>query len=121
MAYELKLLTGNANRPLAEEIGQYLRVPLADAEVTRFSDGEVYVQINENVRGADVFVIQPTCPPVNDTLMELLIMIDALKRASARRITAVPPHYGYARPDPKGPPPVPISARLARRPPQAGR
>src|SRR6266850_8452304 len=72
MAYDLKLFTGNANRPLAEEIAQYLRVPIADAEVTRFSDGEVYVQVNENVRGADVFVIQPTCPPVNDTLMELL-------------------------------------------------
>src|SRR3989441_7749280 len=83
------------------EIGEYLRLPLADAEVSRFSDGGVYVQINENVRGADVFVIQPTCPPVNDTLMELLIMIDALKRASARRITAVLPYYGYARQDRK--------------------
>src|SRR5213079_1930728 len=112
MAYELKLLTGNANRPLAEEIGQYLRVPLADAEVTRFSDGEVYVQINENVRGADVFVIQPTCPPVNDTLMELLIMVDAMRRASARRITAVLPYYGYARQDRKVQPRVPITAEL---------
>src|SRR3989442_1678141 len=112
MAYELKLLTGTANRPLAEEIGQYLRLPLADAEVSRFSDGEVYVQINENVRGADVFVIQPTCPPVNDTLMELLIMIDALKRASARRITAVLPYYGYPRQDRKVQPRVPISAKL---------
>src|SRR5256884_3562491 len=112
MAYELKLLTGNANRPLAEEIGQYLRVPVGDAEVTRFSDGEVYVQVNENVRGADVFVIQPTCPPVNDTLMELLIMIDALKRASAHRITAVLPYYGYARQDRKVQPRVPISAKL---------
>src|SRR5947207_1285387 len=99
MSYDLKLFTGNANRPLAEEIAQYLRVPVADAEVTRFSDGEVYVQVNENVRGADVFVIQPTCPPVNDTLMELLIMIDALKRASAHRITAVLPYSGYARQD----------------------
>src|SRR5205814_1187444 len=102
MTYELKLLTGNANRPLAEEIAQYLRVPLCDAEVSRFSDGEVYVQINENVRGADVFVIQPTCPPVNDTLMELLIMIDALKRVS-------PPDHGGApllrlrAPGPEGP------------------
>src|SRR2546430_8132811 len=113
MAYELKLLTGTANRPLAEEIGQYLRLPLADAEVSRFSDGEVYVQINENVRGADVFVIQPTCPPVNDTLMELLIMIDAFKRASARRITAVLPYYGYARQDRKVQPRVPITAKLA--------
>jgi ribose-phosphate pyrophosphokinase len=112
MAYELKLLTGNANRALAEEIAQYLRVPLADAEVTRFSDGEVYVQVNENIRGADVFVIQPTCPPVNDTLMELLIMVDAMKRASARRITAVLPYYGYARQDRKVQSRVPISARL---------
>src|SRR6059036_2841643 len=112
MAYELKLLTGNANRPLAEEIAQYLHVPMADAEVTRFSDGEVYVQVDENVRGTDVFVIQPTCPPVNDTLMELLIMIDALKRASARRITAVLPYYGYARQDRKVQPRMPISARL---------
>src|SRR3989442_9312412 len=112
MSYDLKLFTGNANRPLAEEIAQYLRVPVADAEVARFSDGEVYVQVNENVRGADVFVIQPTCPPVNDTLMELLIMIDALKRASAHRITAVLPYYGYARQDRKGQPRVPISAKL---------
>jgi ribose-phosphate pyrophosphokinase len=112
MAYELKLLTGNANRPLAEEIAQYLHIPMADAEVTRFSDGEVYVQVDENVRGADVFVIQPTCPPVNDTLMELLIMVDAMKRASARRITAVLPYYGYARQDRKVQSRVPISARL---------
>jgi ribose-phosphate pyrophosphokinase len=112
MAYELKLLTGNANRPLAEEIAQYLHVPMADAEVTRFSDGEVYVQVDENVRGADVFVIQPTCPPVNDTLMELLIMVDAMKRASARRVTAVLPYYGYARQDRKVQSRVPISARV---------
>src|SRR5215475_1089950 len=112
MSYDLKLFSGNANRPLAEEIAQYLRVPLSDAEVTRFSDGEVYVQVNENVRGADVFVIQPTCPPVNDTLMELLIMIDAMKRASARRITAVLSYYGYARQDRKVQSRVPISARL---------
>src|SRR2546429_2418593 len=111
MAYELKLLTGNANRPLAEEMGRCLRVALADAEVTRFSDGEVYVQINENVRGADVFVIQPTCPPVNDTLMELLIMIDALKRASARRITAVLPYYCYAGHDRQVHAPVPHFAQ----------
>ena len=112
MAYELKLITGNANRPLAEEIAQDLRVPLADALVSRFSDGEVFVQINENVRGADVFVIQPTCPPVNDSLMELLVLIDALKRASARRITAVLPYYGYARQDRKAQPRVPITAKL---------
>ena len=112
MAYELKLFTGNANRPLAEEIAQYLRVPLADAEVSRFSDGEVYVQFNENVRGADAFIVQPTCPPVNDSLMELLIMTDALKRASAHRITAVLPYYGYARQDRKVQGRVPISAKL---------
>src|SRR3989442_11765056 len=113
MSYDLKLFTGNANRPLAQEIAQYLRVPLSDAEVSRFSDGEVYVQVNENVRGADVFVVQPTCPPVNDNLMELLIMIDAFKRASARRITAVLPYYGYARQDRKVQPRVPITAKLA--------
>src|SRR5881296_4582680 len=112
MAYELKLFTGSANRPLAEEIAQYLHVPMADAEVTRFSDGEVYVQVDENVRGADVFVIQPTCPPVNDSIMELLIMVDAMKRASARRITAVLPYYGYARQDRKVQPRVPITAKL---------
>ena len=112
MAYELKLFSGNANRPLAEEIAQHLRLQLGDAEVSRFSDGEVYVQINENVRGEDVFIVQPTCPPVNDTLMELLVMIDAFKRASARRITAVLPYYGYARQDRKVQPRVPISAKL---------
>jgi ribose-phosphate pyrophosphokinase len=112
MAFELKLFSGNANRALAEEIAQYLRVPLSDAEVSRFSDGEVFVQFNENVRGADVFVVQPTCPPVNDSLMELLIMTDALKRASAHRITAVLPYYGYARQDRKVQGRVPISAKL---------
>jgi ribose-phosphate pyrophosphokinase len=112
MSYELKLFSGNANRPLAEEIAQHLDLGLGDAEVSRFSDGEVYVQINENVRGTDVFVIQPTCPPVNDNLMELLVMIDAFKRASARRITAVLPYYGYGRQDRKAQPRVPISAKL---------
>jgi len=112
MAYELKLFTGNANRPLAEEIAQSLGLPVSDADVSRFSDGEVFVQVNENVRGADVFVVQPTCPPVNDALMELLIMIDALKRASAHRITAVLPYYGYARQDRKVQPRVPITAKL---------
>ena len=112
MGYELKLFSGNANRPLAEEIAQHLRIRLGDADVSRFSDGEVYVQINENVRGEDVFVIQPTCPPVNDTLMELLVMMDALKRASARRITAVLPYYGYGRQDRKVMPRVPITAKL---------
>jgi len=112
MPYELKLFSGNANRPLAEEIAAKLGVPLGQAEVARFSDGEVFVQIDENVRGADVFVLQPTCPPVNDNLMELLVMLDAFKRASARRITAVLPYYGYARQDRKVRPRVPISAKL---------
>ena len=112
MAYELKLFSGNANRPLTDEIAQYLHIPVSDADVTRFSDGEVFVQVNENVRGADVFVVQPTCPPVNDNLMELLIMTDALKRASAHRITAVLPYYGYARQDRKVQPRVPITAKL---------
>ena len=112
MAYELKLFSGNANRPLAEEIAQHLHMRLGDADVSRFSDGEVYVQINENVRGQDVFVVQPTCPPVNDHLMELLVMMDALKRASARRITAVLPYYGYGRQDRKVMPRVPITAKL---------
>jgi ribose-phosphate pyrophosphokinase len=112
MSYELKLFTGNANRALAEEIAQYLHVPLGDAEVSRFSDGEVFVQINENVRGTDVFIVQPTCPPVNDSLMELLIMIDAFKRSSAHRITAVLPYYGYARQDRKVQGRMPISAKL---------
>ncbi len=112
MTYDLKLFTGNANRPLAEEIAKYLHLSLGDAEVSRFSDGEVFVQVNENVRGTDVFVVQPTCPPVNDNLMELLVMIDALKRASARRITAVLPYYGYGRQDRKVQPRVPITAKL---------
>ncbi len=112
MSYDLKLFTGNANRALAEEIAQYLHVPLGDAEVSRFSDGEVFVQVNENVRGTDVFIVQPTCPPVNDSLMELLIMIDAFKRSSAHRITAVLPYYGYARQDRKVQGRMPISAKL---------
>ncbi len=112
MSYELKLISGNANRPLAEEIAKTLQLPLGDADVSRFSDGEVYVQINENVRGEDVFVIQPTCPPVNDHLMEMLVMIDAFKRSSARRITAVLPYYGYGRQDRKVQPRVPITAKL---------
>ena len=112
MGYELKLFTGNANRPLAEEIARQLHIGVGEADVSRFSDGEVYVQINENVRGQDVFVIQPTCPPVNENLVELLLMIDALKRASARRITPVLPYYGYGRQDRKVMPRVPISAKL---------
>ena len=112
MAYELKLFSGNANRPLAGEIAQHLHMRLGDADVSRFSDGEVYVQINENVRGQDVFVVQPTCPPVNDHLMELLVMMDAFKRASASRITAVLPYYGYGRQDRKVMGRVPITAKL---------
>jgi ribose-phosphate pyrophosphokinase len=108
----LKLFAGNANRPLAEEIAASLSTELGKAMVRHFSDGEIYIQIQENVRGADVFVIQPTCTPVDRNLMELLLMIDALKRASAQRITAVLPYYGYARQDRKDKPRVPISARL---------
>lgn len=108
----LNLFSGNANRKLAQEIAECLGMPLGVAEVSQFSDGEVYVQINENVRGADVFVIQPTCPPVDHHLMELLIMIDALRRASAHRITAVIPYFGYARQDRKVQPRVPISSKL---------
>jgi len=111
-AGRLVLFTGNANPKLAQEIADYLGTPLAEAEVSLFSDGEVFVQINENVRGADVFVVQPTCTPVNHNLMELLIMVDALKRASAQRITAVMPYFGYARQDRKVQPRVPISAKL---------
>ncbi len=106
------IFTGNANPALAQEICDYLSMPLGRASVQTFSDGEVYVEIGENVRGADVYVIQPTCPPVNDNMMELLIMVDALRRASARRITAVLPYYGYARQDRKVAPRVPISAKL---------
>jgi ribose-phosphate pyrophosphokinase len=113
MSHErLKVFAGNANRPLAEEICQALNKWIGEAMVKVFADGETYVQINENVRGADVFVIQPTSTPVDRNLMELLLMIDALKRASAQRITAVLPYYGYARQDRKDKPRVPISARL---------
>jgi len=112
LSSELKVFSGHANRPLAEEICQRLEIPLGNAVTTTFSDGELYFQILENVRGTDVFVIQPTCPPVNNNLMELLIMIDAFKRASAARITAVIPYYGYARQDRKDKPRVPISSKL---------
>lgn len=108
----LKIFTGNANRALAEEIAAYVGTPLGAAEVKRFSDGEISVAIEESVRGADAFVIQPTCYPVNENLMELLIMIDALRRASARRITAVIPYYGYARQERKTRGREPISAKL---------
>ncbi len=109
---DLKIFSGNANRPLAEKICQYLGVPLGDAAVGRFSDGEISVEFRENVRGRDVFVIQPTCIPCNEHLMELLIMMDALRRASAQSITAVVPYYAYARQDRKTAPRVPISAKL---------
>jgi ribose-phosphate pyrophosphokinase len=108
----IQLLTGNANRELAEKVSKFIGIPLTDTTVTTFSDGELMVQINENVRGSDVFVIQPTCTPVNNNIMELLLIIDALKRASARRITAVIPYYGYARQDRKVLPRVPISSKL---------
>ncbi len=112
MVNKIKLFAGNANLPLAEEICANLKLPLSHAEVRTFSDGEIFVEIGENVRGADVFVIQPTCSPVNDHLMELIIMVDALRRASARRITAVVPYYGYARQDRKVAPRVPITAKV---------
>lgn len=112
MKSDLKVFSGNGNPKLAGAICEYLRVALGKWNLQRFADGEVYCQILENVRGADVFVIQPTCPPVNEHLMELLIAVDALKRASAARITAVLPYYGYARQDRKDKPRVPISAKL---------
>lgn len=108
----MKLLTGNANRPLAEAIAKELGTPLTEASVKRFSDQEVFVEIHENVRGEDVFIIQPTCFPANDNMMELLVTIDAARRGSARRITAVVPYYGYARQDRKSAPRSPISAKL---------
>ncbi len=109
---DLKVFSGNANLPLAEEICEYLEIPLGKINLTKFSDGELYCQILENVRGKDVFIIQPTCCPVNNNLMELLIMIDAFKRSSAARITSVIPYYGYARQDRKDKPRVPISSKL---------
>jgi len=108
----LQIFSGNSNRPLAEEICQYLGLPLGRANATRFPDGEFNFQILENVRGGDVFIVQSTCPPVDPNLMELLIMTDAFRRSSADRITAVIPYYGYARGDKKDRPRIPISARL---------
>jgi len=108
----LQVLCGNSNRALAESICKHIGVPLSNASVSRFSDGEIKVIINENVRGSDAFVVQSTCSPVNDNLMELLILIDALKRASADRITAVMPYYGYARQDRKTRGREPITAKL---------
>jgi ribose-phosphate pyrophosphokinase len=109
---ELKVFCGNANPELAREICTHLGLALGEAKLTTFSDGELYFQILENVRGKDVFVIQPTCPPVNNNMMELLVMLDAFKRSSAARITAVIPYYGYARQDRKDKPRVPISSKL---------
>ena len=108
----MKLLSGNSNRPLSEAIAAYLETPLTSADVRRFADMEVFVEIHENVRGEDVFIIQSTSSPSNDNLMELLVCIDALRRASARRITAVLPYFGYARQDRKGASRTPISAKL---------
>src|SRR5213596_1166678 len=109
---ELKVFTGSANRDLAERICKYIGVPLGQATISSFPDGETYVRIEENIRGHDVFIIQPTSPPTNEHLMELLIMVDAARRASADRITAVIPFFGYARQDRKDQPRVPITAKL---------
>ena len=108
----ISIFTGNSNLTLAKKICEYLHLPLGNAQVETFSDGEIQIEIDENVRAKDVFVIQSTCAPVNDNLVELLLMIDALKRSSARRITAVIPYFGYARQDKKVAPRVPISAKL---------
>jgi ribose-phosphate pyrophosphokinase len=112
MPNDIVVFSGNSNKALAMEICEALWQPLGKAQVRRFSDGEIFIELGENVRGRDTFVIQSTCAPVNDNLMELLLIIDALKRASARRITAVIPYYGYARQDRKAAPRVPISAKL---------
>src|SRR5262244_1111064 len=109
---ELRVFSGSAHPVLGEAIGRFLGIPIGRAHLSRFSDGEVWFQIQDNVRGADVFVVQPTGPPVNENLMELLVMLDAFKRSSASRITAVIPYYGYARQDRKDKPRVPISAKL---------
>jgi len=111
-AYDLRLISGNANPPLAARISEALEIPLTRAEAKRFSDGEIRVKIEESVRGADVFIIQPTCPPASENLMELLILMDALKRASAHRIVAVVPYYGYARQEKKTGGREPITAKL---------
>ncbi len=108
----MKLMSGNSNLPLAQAIADYLKIPLTDASVKRFADDEIFIEIHENVRGEDVFVVQSTSHPANDNLMELLISIDALRRASAKRITAVIPYFGYARQDRKPGPRTPISAKL---------
>ena len=112
MRRELKVFTGSAHPALGEAIARHIGVPLGRAHLARFSDGEVWFQIHDNVRGADVFVVQPTCSPVNENLMEMLLMLDAFKRSSASRLTAVLPYYGYGRQDRKDKPRVPISAKL---------
>ena len=117
----MMVFSGNANPQLTSDIASYLDIPLGKAAVGQFSDGESMVEIQENVRGRDVFVVQPTCTPVNGHLMELLIMIDSCKRASAARVTAVLPYYGYARQDRKDKPRVPISASEGRAPREAKR
>ena len=109
---DIKIFTGNSNRALVERVCDYLSIPLGNATVGRFPDGEIDVKVDEDVRGADIFIIQPTCPPVNDSLAELLILIDCFKRASSARITAVLPYYGYARKDRKDEGRVPITAKL---------
>jgi len=108
----MKVFSGNANQEMTKEICEHLGIPQSKIELRRFSDGEIFVEIGENVRGTDVFVVQPTCPPVNDHLMELVIIADAMRRSSARRITAVLPYYGYARQDRKVAPRVPITAKV---------
>ena len=108
----MKVISGTANVPLAKRIAEHLDVPLADVVITRFPDQETFIKISENIRGHDVFLIQPSSPPANENLMELLIVIDAIKRASAMRITAVMPYFGYARQDRKDQPRVPITAKL---------
>ena len=110
--HDLTLISGRAHPRLAADIGEYLDLALADIDIWNFPDGEIGLKINQNIRGRDVYLIQPTCPPVNDNLMELLIMIDACKRASAARITAVIPYFGYARQDRKDSGRVPITAKL---------
>ncbi|MBA3463138.1 MAG: ribose-phosphate pyrophosphokinase [Deltaproteobacteria bacterium] len=112
MLKSLSIFTGNANRALADEICKFVEIPLGRADVTHFSDGEIYVEIGENVRGVNCFVVQPTCSPPNQSLMELLIMVDALKRASAGSIVAIIPYFGYARQDRKAKPRTPITAKL---------
>ena len=109
---ELKIFSGSANRELAQRICKFIGTPLGQATLSSFPDGETYIKIDENIRGRDVFIVQPTCPPPNEHLMELLIMVDAARRASADRITAVIPFFGYARQDRKDQPRVPITAKL---------